>query len=203
MLDKDSGYFLELQTKTGWGKTLFNFAEWCAPGRGWACLDVGCGPGLFPAILAEMGCLAVGVDLDPQMFKPTPLHARVVLGDVAFLPFVPRCFDLVTAVNLLFLLDEPEIALRKMSQLLRPGGKLAMLNPSELIDEDAASNFAIERGLEGLARDTLVNWAKRATVHHRWTENSTAMLYHQAGLKLMGTDLRIGPGFARFSWGTH
>jgi len=203
MLDKDSGYFLELQTKTGWGNTLFNFAEWCAPERGWVSLDVGCGPGLFPAILAEMGCLAVGVDLDAQMFIPAPLHARAVLGDVYFLPFVPRCFDLITAVNLLFLLKEPEITLRKMSQLLKPGGKLAMLNPSELIDENAASNFAIERGLEGLARETLINWAKRATVHQRWTENATAVLYHQAGLKLMGTSLRIGPGFARFSWGSH
>jgi SAM-dependent methyltransferase len=202
MLDKDSEYFLELQTKTGWGKTLFNFAEWCAPEPGWVSLDVGCGPGLFPAILTEMGCLAVCVDLDADMFKPAPVHARVVLGDVYFLPFVPNSFDLITAVNLLFLLNEPDRALWNMSQLLKPGGKFAMLNPSELIDEHTASNFAVERGLKGLERDTLINWAKRATVHQRWTEIATAMLYHRTGLKFMGTSLRIGPGFARFSWGT-
>jgi hypothetical protein len=89
------------------------------------------------------------------------------------------------------------------SQLLKPGGKLALYNPSELINEQAASNFAIERGLEGLARATLINWAKKATAHQRWTENATAVLHHQAGLKLMGTSLWIGPGFARFSCGTY
>jgi SAM-dependent methyltransferase len=202
MLDKDSEYFLELQTKTGWGKTLLNFAEWCSPEPEWVCLDVGCGPGLFPAILAEMNCYAVGVDLDARMFKPQPVHARVVLGDAYFLPFIPLSFDLITAVNVLFLLNEPERAMRKISPLLKPGGKLAMLNPSEFLDEDAASNFANERSLTGLARDTLINWAKRATVHQRWTEDATRVLYHQAGLICVESVLKVGPGFARFSWGT-
>jgi hypothetical protein len=89
-----------------------------------------------------------------------------------------------------------------ISQLLKPGGKLAMLNPSEMINEQAARNFAKERGLTGLARDTLINWAKRAASNQRWTESETDMLYQHAGLKYMGTILKVGPGFTRFSWGT-
>jgi hypothetical protein len=101
----------------------------------------------------------------------------------------------------LFLLDEPIKALRNMKQCLRPGGKLAMLNPSELLNEQAANLFADERKLDGLARETLVNWAKRATSSQRWTEKETSALYHAAGMKCMETVVKVGPGFGRFSWG--
>jgi SAM-dependent methyltransferase len=97
--DKDLEYFLELQAKTGWGKTLVSFAKWCAPEPGWISLDFGCGPGLFPAILAEIGCYAVGVDLDVQMYKPIRIHTMVVVGDVFNQPFKHQGFNLNTAVN--------------------------------------------------------------------------------------------------------
>jgi SAM-dependent methyltransferase len=201
MLGRDAEYFLELQTKTGWGRTLSSFAEWCAPKPGWFRLDVGCGPGLLPAILSDLGCRAVGVDLDLQMFDPAPLYPIVVVGNANNLPFLPQCFDLITAVNLLFLLDEPTNALSNMKQFLKPGGKLAMLNPSELLNEQAACLFANERGLEGMARETLINWARRAANNQRWTEKETYTLYYQAGMRCIETELRMGLGFARFSWG--
>ena len=201
-LDTDAEYFLDLQTKTGWGQTLLRFAEWCAPQPGWNSLDVGCGPGLLPAIFAQMGCFAVGVDMDQKMFMPKPIHSLVVVGDLFDLPFKLHSWDLITLVNVLFLLNEPQETLQILSKLLKPGGKLAMLNPSGLLDEQAARNFANKRGLSGLARESLINWAKRATIHHRWSESETNGLYRQAGMKCMESVLKIGPGFARFSWGT-
>ena len=60
MLNKDSNYFHELQSQTGWGHMLASFARWCAPKPGWRVLDVGCGPGLLPAIFAQAGCHAYG-----------------------------------------------------------------------------------------------------------------------------------------------
>ncbi|MFZ2097715.1 MAG: methyltransferase domain-containing protein [Anaerolineales bacterium] len=117
------------------------------------------------------------------------------------MPFARQCFDLITVVNLLFLLATPVQTLVDMKHFLKPGGKLAMLNPSELMDEQAASLFADERGLEGMARETLVNWVKRATHNQRWTEKETHALYYEAGMQCMETRVRMGPGFARFSWG--
>jgi SAM-dependent methyltransferase len=92
------------------------------------------------------------------------------------MPFGRQCFDLITAVNLLCLLATPGQTLGEMKHFLRPRGKLAMLNPSELMDEQAACLFADERGLEGMARETLVNWAKRATHNQRWIEKETHAL---------------------------
>ncbi len=202
MLNRDADYYLELQTKTGWGRTLQSFAEWCAPEAGWLTLDIGCGPGLLPAIFSRLGCKAVGVDLDPKMFKPAPLLANVVVADGFRLPFADRHFDLISATNLLFLLPQPAHLMMEMKRLVKAGGKVAILNPSENLSASAAATFADERGLEGLARQTLINWAIRAENNYRWNEQDTRKLYEQAGMNYGGGVLKVGPGFGRFSWGT-
>jgi SAM-dependent methyltransferase len=69
------GDFRLIQTQTGWGKVLADFADWLAPKAGWSALDIGCGPGLFPALLEARGCHSFGVDLDMDMFRPNPLHS--------------------------------------------------------------------------------------------------------------------------------
>jgi SAM-dependent methyltransferase len=201
VLGSDAGYFLELQTKTEWSRTLYGFASWCSPQPGWLTLDVGCGPGLLPALFSRLGCTAVGVDLDTDMFKPSPLHPTVIVADVMDLPFSHDTFDLVSASNLLFLLPEPIQALNRLRQLLHAGGKLAMLNPSELLNLQSAREFADENCLQGIARDTLLNWAARAEENKRWTEDETRVLYTKARMKYQGCILKVGPGFGRFSSG--
>ncbi len=76
-----------------------------------------------------------------------------------------------------------------------------MLNPTESLNEASATEFATQRGLDGLARDTMVNWSRRATAHHHWTEPETRQLYSDAGLIYLESVAKIGPGFARFSSG--
>ena len=201
MLSDDSSYFLELQTQTGWGRTLASFAEWCAPHPGWRTLDVGCGPGLLPALFARSHCQSIGIDLDLKMLNPSPLHPLVAVADIYSLPFSSQSFDLVSASNLLFLLPEPLTALREMKRLLRQKGQVVLLNPSEYINIQDAKAFADQRGLQGLARDTLLNWAARAESNHRWTETELLELLASAGLRLVETELKVGPGFARFARG--
>jgi SAM-dependent methyltransferase len=201
MFGREADYFLKLQTETGWSRTLYGFASWCLPETGWLTLEVGCGPGLLPAIFSEFGCRAMGVDLDLKMFHPSPLHSAVAIANVYDLPFKPQTFDLITASNLIFLLSNPAQALSEMKQRIRPGGKLAMLNPSERLNEQAALIFSDEKDLDGVARGTLLNWARRAVENHHWTEEETCDLYCNAGLKYMGCVLKVGPGFGRFSWG--
>jgi SAM-dependent methyltransferase len=201
MPGRDADYFQALQTQTGWSRTLYGFAVWCAPQAGWFTLDVGCGPGLLPAILAKFGCTAFGVDLDADMFHPSPLHSTVAVASAFDLPFQAHTFDLITASNLLFLLPDPALVLAKMKYCIRPGGKLALLNPSEYLDEQAAQAFIYERGLDGVAGATLLHWAKRAVENQHWTDEETSALFENAGLKYMGSVLKVGPGFGRFSWG--
>lgn len=201
MLDRDADYFLEVQTQTGWGRTLFGFAKWCDPQPEWRSLDIGCGPGLLPAIFSNLGCRAMGVDIDLQMFKPVPLHPILAAADIMRLPFAPQSFDLITATNLLFLLHQPVQALIEMKRLTRPGGKIALLNPSERLNLHAAMTFAGEQKLDGLAKTTLLNWAQRAEENQCWNEDQTKGLFAEAGLRYEECILKVGPGFGRYSSG--
>ena len=193
----DFSDFLEVQTKTAWGRTLAEFASFCDPQPGSVTLDVGCGPGLLPAFFAQRGCRSVGVDNDFGLLV-SRLTSSLTQADAFNLPFRSAAFNLITATNLLFLLDDPGRALNEWRRILAPDGELCLLNPSENLSVVVARQLAADRGLAGTARDSLLNWAHNAEGHFRWSESETRDLLTRAGLRLDESMLRVGPGFARF-----
>lgn len=197
-LTHDPDYFLELQTQTGWGAMLRSFASWLDPQPASVILDVGTGPGLLPAIFAQSGCRSLGIDDAVDMFDGA-LHTALIVGSVFELPFQPATFNLITASNLLFLLPDPQTALNKMVRLLKPNGEIALLNPSENMSVSAATALADERGLTGLGRETLLNYASRAERHFRWGAGNLESLFSAAGCQLTATQLKMGAGLVRFA----
>ena len=196
-LGRDSDYFLELQTKTGWGRMLASFVRWCAPAAGGLALDVGCGPGLLPGLLTQDGAFAIGCDADVMMFAER-LHPALLAADGCCLPFPGGAFELVTASNLLFLHPQPQSLLNEMARVVRVGGEVCLLNPSEAMSTAAAEVLANENGLDGLARETLLNYARRAEAHYRWGTDKLADMYAQAGLQMTDTAVRMGAGLVRY-----
>lgn len=193
----DSDYFLELQTKTGWGAILRSFATWLDPKPASLIVDVGCGPGLLPAIFTQSGCRAFGIDSSFAMFRDA-LHPNLLLADIFSLPLKPSTFNLITASNLLFLLPDPLSALIEMTRFLAPKGEIALLNPSEKMSISTATALANERNLDGLARETLLNYATRAECHHRWSEPDLRELFASVNLELTDTTTKMGSGLIRF-----
>lgn len=193
----DFSNFLDVQTKTAWGRTLAEFASFCGPEPASLILDIGCGPGLLPAIFTRKGHTAFGIDADFSLLSST-LAPNLIQADALDLPFQPSTFNLITTTNVLFLLDDPLIALHEWTRILAPDGELCLLNPSENLGESAATRLADERGLHGTVRKSLLNWAQNAEHHFRWTEDETRDLLSRAGLQLEESVLRVGPGFARF-----
>ena len=179
---------------------LRSFASWLDPEPDSLILDVGCGPGLLPAIFAQKGCRAFGIDSSFEMFRET-LHSNLVLADVNTLPIKPATFNLITASNLLFLLSDPLSALKEMTRLLTSSGQIAVLNRSEKMRVSAATALANERNLEGLARETLLNYAARAEKYHRWSEDDLRELFASASLELSDTTTKMGEGLVRFGRG--
>lgn len=198
--EKFSDYFLELQTQTGWGRMLSSFARFCNPQPGQLVLDIGCGPGLLPALFAETGATAFGSDIDPDMFAKV-LHPDLVLADIWLMPFAKYRFDMITASNLIYLLDEPMDALKGLIPLLKLGGQICMLNPSEKMTFEAAENLANDSGLRGVARDTLLGYGKRAEEYFRWSEEDLMQIFSELGLELKETNFKMGSGLVRFSKG--
>lgn len=193
----DFSNFLDIQIKTAWGRTLAEFASFCAPKPASVILDIGCGPGLLPAIFAQRECKSFGVDYEFALLSSN-LVQSLAQADACHLSFPSSSFSMVTATNVLFLLNDPLAALREWTRVLAPDGELCMLNPSENLNIVAATNLADSRGLDGTARESLLFWAHNAETYFCWNEAETRELLEQAGLRLEESALRVGPGFARF-----
>jgi ubiquinone/menaquinone biosynthesis C-methylase UbiE len=192
--------FLEIQTKTAWGRTLADFAEWCGPAAGILAIDLGCGPGLLSAILADRYHVrSIGLDTNFDLLRSAAAGLPVTRASACALPFAPATFDLVTATNVIFLLGDPLRALSECHRVSKAGAALALLNPSEHLTVEAARSLADVRGLQGKNRESLLGWARRAAKHGGWSGEQARSLLEKAGFTVIEDTLRIGPGFARLT----
>ncbi len=114
------------------------------------------------------------------------------------LRFADASFDAALATNVLFLVPDPLVGLREMARVVRPGGMVAMLNPSSKMSVAAAEAHAAERGLDGVARVSLVNWGRAAEANRRFSAAEARALFSAAGLGQFESAEKIGPGLALF-----
>ena len=106
------------------------------PGMG--ALDVGCGTGEDVIAMADLaqpkGC-AVGVDVSATMIDEARRrhgHRPAVsfqTADAGLLPFESATFDACRCERTLQHIDDPDAAVAEMARVLRPGGRLALLEP--------------------------------------------------------------------------
>ncbi|MFD5258185.1 MULTISPECIES: class I SAM-dependent methyltransferase [Streptomyces] len=95
-------------------------------------LDLGCGTGSLSLLAAERGHRVTGVDLSPAMVEQarTKLAGRdavFLVGDAAAPPVGEERFDTVLVRHVLWTLPDPGRALRLWRDLLRPGGRLVLV----------------------------------------------------------------------------
>ncbi len=196
-------YFSAVQATAGWDRVLESFAGFCRVQAGWRVLDVGCGPGGLARHLAALGCVPIGLDRDMQMALLAARSNRAkhpcLQADAHRLPFAAGRFDLVTATNVVFLLDRPQDGMAELVRVVRQGGRLAMLNPSEHLSARSAAALADERGLTGVERTSLLRWAGAAEERERFSESQTRRMVEFAGCQIIETGIRMGPGFARLT----
>ncbi len=101
-----------------------------------AMLDLGTGTGRLLEIFAPLYRRGVGVDMSREMLavaranldKAGVAHAQVRQGDIYAPPFERDSFDLVTIHQVLHYLDDPALAIREAARLLRPAGRLIIVD---------------------------------------------------------------------------
>jgi SAM-dependent methyltransferase len=109
--------------------------------RGMRVLDVGCGTGVVAITAARAGAKVSAIDLTPPLLERAQENARIAEvaihfreGDVEHLPFTDGEFDAVLSQFAHIFAPRPEVAVREMLRVLRPGGTLAFSSwPPELL----------------------------------------------------------------------
>ncbi|MHC4094033.1 MAG: class I SAM-dependent methyltransferase [Planctomycetota bacterium] len=103
-----------------------------------AILDVGCATGRLLLSLARAGASRLhGVDLAPNIVEAARdklanqnVHADLRAADAEdSLPWPPESIDVVTLTGVLHHFYRPQDALREMHRVLRPGGRVLVLDP--------------------------------------------------------------------------
>ncbi len=117
---------LSLGLEEGWRRRLVARAS---PRETDLHLDVATGTGLVARALRKTGCRVVGLDLVPNMLAAAARSdgVRFVQGRAERLPFRDATFDGLTFTYLFRYVDDPVATLRELARVVRPGGRIAML----------------------------------------------------------------------------
>ena len=154
-------------------------------------LDVGCGSGVVTRDIARRvgpAGRAIGVDPSPQFLavarelaEGAGLGGRVEFreGSALHLPFPDGAFDVAVAVTVLSHTPGGENAIAEMARVVRPGGRVGVLD----LDTDMTSVTHPDRALTR----RIVAAASDATAVDGWLARRLPLLFAQAGLE----DVRV------------
>jgi ubiquinone/menaquinone biosynthesis C-methylase UbiE len=131
--DEDFGHSIRTEAERAAWDGIFDLI---LPRRGALdALDAGCGTGFLSLELAARGHRVTGIDFAPAMLaearrKAAERGAEICFeeGDAEQLPFAAHSFDLVVSRHVLWTLPHPEAAIDEWIRVLRPGGRLAVLD---------------------------------------------------------------------------
>lgn len=99
-------------------------------------LDVGTGTGRIAELLSARADHVTGLDMSPEMLRIARARLQhlpaasvdLVQGDFAALPFADAAFDTVTFHQVLHYAQNPARVLAEAARVLRPGGRIAVVD---------------------------------------------------------------------------
>lgn len=131
-------------------------------------LDLGTGTGRILELLADRYRRGIGIDASRAMLaiararldEDGITHASVRQGDIFNLPLDRESFDLVTVHQVLHFLHDPAPAVAEAARMLRPGGRMLIVDFAPHDQEHLRQEHAHAR--LGFAHDTVADWLKQA-----------------------------------------
>lgn len=162
-------------------------------------LDLGTGTGRLLELFAPLYRRGVGLDMSREMLavaranldRAGVAHAQVRLGDIYAPPVERDAYDLVTIHQVLHYLDDPGLAIAEASRLLRPSGRLLIVDFAPHTLEGLREQHAHQR--LGFSDRQIADWLAEAglALEETRTFEPTAM---RGGLTVklwMGRDRRL------------
>lgn len=168
--------------------------------RGPRVLDLGIGPGVsgIELLRAAPATRLVGIDCSAVMLARARRHGRtagvalaLVRADASHLPFPDATYDGATGHSFLYLLVDSDAVLREVHRVLRPGGTVAFLEPSDVRGPERwrALRAAWPEGRRFTA--SMVLWSVFSALHGRYSATRLADQLTRCGF----VDARVVPAF--------
>ncbi|MET1116012.1 MAG: bifunctional 2-polyprenyl-6-hydroxyphenol methylase/3-demethylubiquinol 3-O-methyltransferase UbiG [Comamonas sp.] len=126
-------------------------------------LDVGCGGGILADSMARKGAVVTGIDLATKSLRVAQLHALEAqtpgiryeeIAVEAMAKRQPASFDVVTCMEMLEHVPDPESVVRACAQLVKPGGWVFFSTLNRNLKSFAQAIVAAEYLLNLLPRGT-------------------------------------------------
>jgi 2-polyprenyl-6-hydroxyphenyl methylase/3-demethylubiquinone-9 3-methyltransferase len=155
-------------------------------------LDVGCGGGLLCEALARAGAQVTGIDLAPGMIEVARLHAAEQGLDITYkvvsaeeiAAATPAGFDVVTCMEMLEHVPDPERMTGTLGTLVRPGGAVFVSTINRNLKSFLLAIVAAEYLLNLIPRGTHeYERLIRPSQLDRWARSAGLSLRELAGLE--------------------
>ncbi|MHB8873073.1 MAG: class I SAM-dependent methyltransferase [Myxococcaceae bacterium] len=155
-------------------------------------LDLGIGPGVSGIEMARAapGTLLVGLDFSAGMLSrarkavaASGLRLPLVRADATHLPFRDGSFDGATGHSFLYLLDDADAVLREVHRAVRPGGRVAFLEPSSAQGLGWVKAVAGSFGGGFRFGMSMALWGFFSGVHGSYTPESLAQQLTRCGFR--------------------
>ena len=182
--------------------------------RGGHVLDVATGTGLVAAELLRRGFRVTGLDQSPDMLEVARERfgdrVELVEASADAIPFPDDTFDHVTVTYLLRYVDDPAATMQELARVVRPGGRIAMLDffvPAGLARP--AWEAYVRVGLPVLGRAISPGWGEVGrflgpSIRSFWARHPVEEIveaWRDAGIDaIRGRRLSLGGGLVL--WGT-
>lgn len=122
-------------------------------------LDVGCGGGILSEAIAKCGATVTGLDVEPEALACARAHALQQQLAINYVcqPIETYCedaFDVITCMEMLEHVSEPEWVIQHCARLLKEGGYLFLSTLNRTLKSYATAIVAAEYALGLLPRQT-------------------------------------------------
>ncbi|WP_437780009.1 flavin reductase [Sorangium sp. So ce1097] len=192
-------FFDRMQAEGPYATLIDELVTFVDPGVEDRCLDLGCGTGRLTREMGRRCHEAIGIDATTAMVERATQRAKALgLDNVTFrealatrLPFPDASFDVVTSSNLLLHVPEPGAVLAEASRVLRPGGRLALLEPAAVMNRIAMAGYLRGHRYNPPTAHAMLAWADAAEVTYRHTEDRLTADLGGAGFEVDRRERRM------------
>lgn len=160
-------------------------------------LDVGCGGGFLSNELARQGYKVTGVDLSPESLKVAEAHdvtktVKYEVADAFKLPYENNSFDVLTAMDFLEHVENPDLVIKEFDRVLKPGGLFFF----HTFNRNPVAHFVVIKLLEWFVKNT----PKNMHVINLFIKPSELTQYcEDVGMKVLSMT-GIRPKFSTIDW---